>query len=57
MSVTGVQELWLVDVEERTVIGLRPDSVSPEWRDGDTMSSSLLPGFEIAVTDLIPQVS
>ena len=39
------------------VIGLRPDSVSSEWRHGDTASSSLLPGFEIGVTDLIPQVS
>lgn len=53
----GVQELWLVDVEVRKVIGLRPDSVSSEWRDGDTASCSLLPGFEIGVTDLIPRVS
>ena len=53
----GVQELWLIYVDERVVIGLKPDVASSEWRDGDTISSSLLPGFEIAVSDLIPRVS
>lgn len=53
----GVQEMWLIDVDARWVIALRPTSLSSEWRDGDTITTPVLPGFEIAVTDLIPQVS
>ncbi len=53
----GVQELWLVDVDERVVVGLRPDVASTKWGDGDTISSVVLPGLEISVADLIPQVS
>ena len=53
----GVQEMWLVDVDERMIIGLRPTSLSSEWRDGDTITTPVLPGLEIAATDLIPQVS
>ncbi|MEO8263934.1 MAG: hypothetical protein ABI706_00335 [Ilumatobacteraceae bacterium] len=52
-----MQEIWLVDVDERFVIGLRPTAMSSEWRDGDTITTPVVPGFEIAVTDLIPQAS
>ena len=52
-----VQELWLVDCGERVFHVLLPSGEYHEWVDGDSASSPLLPGFEVAVTDLISQVS
>ncbi len=49
----GVQEVWLIDVDERYVMVLRPDELAKAWVDGDTVQSSLLPGFSMAVDDLI----
>jgi Uma2 family endonuclease len=53
----GVQELWLIDGDERVFHVLLPSGEYHEWVDGDSASSPLLPGFEVAVTDLISQVS
>ncbi len=53
----GVQELWLVDCDERVFHVLLPSGEYHEWVDGDSASSPLLPGFEVAVTDLISQAS
>jgi Uma2 family endonuclease len=53
----GVQELWLVDSDTRVFHVLFPSGQYHQWGDGDSVSSPLLPGFEVAVTDLISQVS
>jgi Uma2 family endonuclease len=52
-----VQELWLVDCDERVLHVLHPNGEYHEWVDGDVVVSLLLPGFEVAVVDLISQVS
>jgi Uma2 family endonuclease len=52
-----VQELWLVDCDERVFHVLHTDGDYHEWIDGDTVISSLLPGFEVPVADVISQVS
>jgi Uma2 family endonuclease len=52
-----VQELWLVDVDERVVHVLRPDGEYHEWVDGDTVATALLPGFGAAIAELIAIVS
>jgi Uma2 family endonuclease len=44
-------------LDERVVIGLQPDVASSERRDGDMIRGALLPGFEIAVADLIANAS
>jgi len=36
---------------------LLPNGEYHEWVDCDCASSAVLPGFELAFTDLIPQVS
>lgn len=46
-----------VDVDERTIRVVRPDGVYDEWTDGDTATSSLLPGFTADVGELIAVVS
>ena len=53
----GVEELWLVDCGERVFHVLHPNGDYHEWVDGDVALSPLLPDFEVAVTDLISQVS
>ncbi len=53
----GVEELWLVDRDERIFHVLHPSGRYDEWSDGDTASSLLLPEFETAVTDVISQAS
>jgi Uma2 family endonuclease len=53
----GVQELWLVDCDERLFHVLRPDGGYYEWVDGDLAASHVLPGFEAGITDLIAQVA
>ncbi len=52
----GVRELWLVDADARTVEvlvngenGLRRDSI---WISGETVHSSLLPGFSLELSRL-----
>lgn len=52
----GVTELWLVDVDERYVVALRPGAPSTTWVDGDTVESPLLPRFSATVDDLIVRV-
>jgi hypothetical protein len=46
-----------VDCDERVVHVLHPNGEYREWVDGDVVVSPLLPGFEVAVVDLISQVS
>lgn len=49
----GVREVWLVDPDELTVLiddGQRERQLGP----ADTLTSSLLPGFAVAVADLRP---
>ncbi len=53
----GVQELWLVDCDERVFHVLHPSGEYHEWADGDEVSSPLLLGFEVAVADIISQAS
>jgi Uma2 family endonuclease len=53
----GVQELWLVDVDERVIHVLFPSGEYHEWTDGDVVTSPLLAGFETDVTELIAKVS
>ena len=53
----GLEELWLVDCGERLFHVLHANGEYHEWVDGDVALSSLLPNFEVAVTDLISQVS
>ena len=49
----GVEELWLVDVEERLIMAMRPGPEHREWVDGDTIESAVVPGFAVAVTELL----
>lgn len=48
-----VLELWFIDVDERIVHSLRPDGSAEEWLDGDVVTSVYLPGFQVAVSELI----
>jgi Uma2 family endonuclease len=48
-----VQELWLVDVDERVIHALLPSGEYHEWTDGDVVTSPLLAGFETDVSALI----
>lgn len=52
-----VQELWLVDRDEPVFHVLHPSGEYHEWVEGDLVTSPLPPGFEVAVADLISQVS
>lgn len=49
----GVEEIWLVDVEERLIMVVGPALAYHEFSDGDTVTSNLLPGFAAAFSDLI----
>ena len=49
----GVEEIWLVDVEERLIMVIGPDLAYHEFATGDTLTSSVLPGFQVAFDELI----
>ena len=49
----GVEEIWLVDVEERLIMVMGPGLAYHEFGEGDTVTSRVLPGFSAAFDDLI----
>lgn len=56
----GVAELWLVDTDRSVVLVSRRSSpmaalfdVSLELTAGETLSSPLLPGFELAIAEIL----
>jgi Uma2 family endonuclease len=53
----GVQELWLIDVEERLVMVMRPGPQYAEWGEGDVMESPVLPGFAVEVSQVLAPFS
>ena len=53
----GVQELWLIDGEERTIHVLRPTGEFGEFTDGDVVVSGLLAGCSVGVSEIISAVS
>ena len=53
----GVQELWLIDVDDRVIHVLHPDGKYQEWTDGDLASFSLLAGFQADVATLLSDAS
>jgi Uma2 family endonuclease len=53
----GVQEMWMIDLDEQAVVAVRPQAPSDEFLAGDTLTSPLLAGFQIAVSDLIVATS
>lgn len=52
----GVREYWIVDTEARTVTVLRLHegefAVAGEYGPGETLTSPVLPGFELRVDDM-----
>jgi len=52
----GVDEYWLIDWQQHVVEVFRRDDgqlrLTAQWRDGDTITSPLLPGFALPVTEL-----
>lgn len=53
----GVQELWLIDVEERLVMVMRPGPQYAEWGEGDVMESPMLTGFAAEVAQVLAPFS
>jgi Uma2 family endonuclease len=49
----GVQLVWLVDPDERTITVFRPDAPVTVLREGDTLDGSdILPGFSVPVAEI-----
>jgi Uma2 family endonuclease len=46
---SGVHELWLVDPDARTIAGVCPDAGDKLLREGESLTSDLLPGFSVPV--------
>jgi len=49
----GVEEMWIIDVDERSVVVFGPASSSEVFERGDTIVSPLLAGFSLPVDELI----
>lgn len=51
----GVREVWVADPVTRRVVVRRPDGTAVTFAAGDTLTSSVLEGFEASIERLMPE--